>query len=120
LRRFLRGELGQTIRWLLVVHFVCIAWVFFRCPDAGSAVEYLATIVRRVGDGAPLTASPLVFVLMAAGFMTPLLTPSAYAAADGSFRRIPVAAKVAFSTATIWAVIMLAPSGVAPFIYFQF
>lgn len=119
-RRFLRGELGQTIRWLLVVHFVCIAWVFFRCPDAGSAVEYLATIVRRVGDGAPLSASPLVFVLMAAGFMTQLLPPSAYAAADGSFRRIPVAAKVAFSTATIWAVIMLAPSGVAPFIYFQF
>jgi D-alanyl-lipoteichoic acid acyltransferase DltB (MBOAT superfamily) len=119
-RRFLRGELGQTIRWLLVFHFVCVAWIFFRSADAGSAVDYLGTILRRVGDGAPLTASPLILVLMMAGFLTQLLPPSAYEAADGSFRRASVAAKVALSTAAIWAVIMLAPSGVAPFIYFQF
>ena len=55
-----------------------------------------------------------------AGFLTQLLPPSAYEAADGSFRRASVAAKVALSTAAMWAVIMLAPSGVAPFIYFQF
>jgi alginate O-acetyltransferase complex protein AlgI len=119
-RRFLRGEAGQTLRWLVVFHFICIAWVFFRSPDAAGAVDYLATIVRRVGDGAPLTASPLVVVLMMTGFLTQLLPTSAYASADGAFRKVHLAGKIAVSTAAIWAVIMLAPSGVAPFIYFQF
>lgn len=119
-RQFLRSEWGQTLRWLAVFNFVCIAWVFFRSPDAAGATSYLTTIVKRVGDGAPLTASPLVMVLMMAGFLTQLLPLSAYAAVDGSFRKAALAGKVAFGTVAIWAVIMLAPSGMAPFIYFQF
>jgi D-alanyl-lipoteichoic acid acyltransferase DltB (MBOAT superfamily) len=120
LRRFLRSDTGQTLRWLTVFHFVCVTWVFFRSADANGAVDYLATIASRVGDGAPLTVSPLVLVLMMAGFMTQLLPTSAYAAADGSFRKLALAGKVGFSAAAIWAVTMLAPSGMAPFIYFQF
>jgi len=119
-RRFLRGETGQTLRWLIVFNFVCVTWVFFRSADANGAVDYLATIARRVGDGTPLTVSPLVLVLMMAGFLTQLLPLSVYAAADGRFRKLSIAGKVGFSTATIWAVTMLAPSGMAPFIYFQF
>lgn len=119
-RRFLRGEFGQTVRWLAVFHFVCIAWVFFRSADAAGAVDYLATIIFRIGDGAPMTASPLVLVLMAAGFLTHLMPPAGYAADGEAFRKVNLGARIAFSTAAIWAVIMLAPAGMAPFIYFQF
>ena len=76
--------------------------------------------MRRAGDGTPLTASPLVLALMMVGFLTQLLPLTAYALADRSFGRVNLAVKVALSTAAIFAVTMLAPSGVAPFIYFQF
>lgn len=67
-----------------------------------------------------MTASPLVLVLMAAGFLTHLMPPAGYAADGETFRMVNLGARIAFSTAAIWAVIMLAPAGMAPFIYFQF
>ncbi|MBY0296186.1 MAG: MBOAT family protein [Methylobacterium sp.] len=119
-RAFLRSEAGQTIRFLLVFHFVCVAWVFFRAADVGTAVDYLTTIVVRTGHAAPVTATPLVIVLMLLGFLTQLLPLAAYGWANATYRRVHLAAQVGFAGLAIWSVTMLSPSGIAPFIYFAF
>ncbi|ACA18968.1 membrane bound O-acyl transferase MBOAT family protein [Methylobacterium sp. 4-46] len=120
LRGFLRSEAGEALRWILVFHFVCLAWIFFRAPDCASALDYLAAIGRGLGGPAPLAATPLVLALMAAGAATQLAPPALAAAARSLYGGAGLPAKVALGTALAWLVAMLSPSGVAPFIYFQF
>ncbi|MBD3176084.1 MAG: MBOAT family protein [Armatimonadia bacterium] len=103
---------------LATFHFVCIARIFFRSPSFDVAMECF----RSLGDWAQgaTMASPFVVGLIVAGLGIHFIPPRWSEAAGRGYARMPLA----FQGATLGLLLVLlsvmAPEGVAPFIYFQF
>jgi alginate O-acetyltransferase complex protein AlgI len=102
--------------------FTCLAWVFFRAPDLGSAFLILGRIgaqmgnvgehLRVLGENMPMVQATLVFVVIEwMGRRDPLPL---------HLERAPLGARWASYTALIWITLYLAPATGATFIYFQF
>ena len=112
----------QTAVWrwtarLLLFHAVCLGWVFFRSPSFDIAFEVLRRLA--VPGAITLASVPVVLALIAglAGQFQPLRWRKALEFELGSW---PALARGAAFAAAIFAVELLGPSGVAPFIYFRF
>lgn len=105
-------------RWLLTFHAVCLAWVFFRAPDAGRALEVLRRIATDRGPSPLIT--PLLLLVIAGALAVQFVPRDRIARLQGSFALLPPGAQVAAAAATLVAVDVLGPEGIAPFIYFQF
>ncbi len=120
LRRWSQSRIGRAACWLAVFHFVCLTWIFFRSPDFTTAILYLKTLVGGPAVETGTTLTPFVAVMLLLGAATQILPPSALARARDVFFAIPTWSKVGLSAATVWTISVLAPGGVAPFIYFQF
>jgi alginate O-acetyltransferase complex protein AlgI len=115
-------RLRQTLAWrwiarLLLFHAVCLGWVFFRAPSFHIAF----TVLHRLTAPGMLTLAtgPVVLALALglAGQFQPLRWRKALECELG---RWPALLRGAAFAATISAIEMLGPSGVVPFIYFQF
>ncbi|MBA2496420.1 MAG: MBOAT family protein [Acidimicrobiia bacterium] len=104
-------------RRIVTFNLVCVAWVFFRADSLDAAVEVLGRIVGGAGEVAVNPVVVLVVVLMLAAQHVP-------AEAVGRLRAVvaawPVAAQAAALASVLLVVDALGPTGVAPFIYFQF
>ena len=107
-------------RWtarILLFHAVCVGWVFFRA----SSFEIAFDIFRRLGvsGAATLATGPLLIVLffgLAGQYM-----PSRWRnGLELELSRWPALIRGAALAAALTAIELLGPSGVAPFIYFQF
>ncbi len=114
----LRGRLGRAVAVTFTFHYVCLAWVFFRAPDFGAAVEVLRQIAEFSGGAANLTAH-LVGV-MAIGACTHFWPKRGYEALVSGFARLHWAWQAAALVAAGLALRSLASVDVVPFIYFQF
>ena len=119
-RRWAASPPGRALRWLVTFNLVCAAWILFRSPDIGTAGSYFAAILYGSAEAGASTVTPLVISLLLAGALTQMLPPDFFAHVRANFERGPLWGKVAFATANVWVTLMLAPEGVAPFIYFQF
>jgi D-alanyl-lipoteichoic acid acyltransferase DltB (MBOAT superfamily) len=108
------GALG----WALTFHFVCAGWVFFRSPSLADALDYFRAFAD--GGGALVTATPFVVTLMTLGFAPQFLPDGAAEGVARLYDRIALPAQIAVPACAVWLVSVLAPAGVAPFIYFQF
>jgi len=104
--------------WLVTFHFVCFCWLFFRAPSLDAATAYLSGIVTD--NGAASTMPTVVWPLLAAGALTQMLPPDFRARLGGALDRAGWPAQVGFGAAAMYAVLVMAPSASAPFIYFQF
>src|SRR5947199_5148407 len=71
---------GKLVATLIVFHFVCFAWIFFRAEDFAMARLYLAGLGAGWGDGLQ-QAGPFMVALIAIG-MAGQFTP------DASFERL--------------------------------
>ena len=107
-------------RWiahLLLFHAVCLGWVFFRA----SSFEIAFTLLRRltIPGVATLATVPVILALIVgiAGQFQPIRWRFA---AESELRRWPALAAGAAFAAAIFAIELLGPSGIAPFIYFRF
>ena len=93
--------------------FVCFAWVFFRAESLGQAAE----ILRRIfTTGWADPQMPLLLLLMVASiwaYQWVYESPS-----RGWLEKPPV--KVGLAVAMILWMLLFAPGGGEPFIYFQF
>jgi hypothetical protein len=99
-------------------HVVCVAWVFFRAPDLGTAFDLLGGLGFS-GD-APLVTLPLVLLVVVAVAMQ-ALPPGWWRQAEAWFVARPVAAQgLAVGALIVAADATVGQQGVAPFIYFQF
>jgi D-alanyl-lipoteichoic acid acyltransferase DltB (MBOAT superfamily) len=116
------ARLRQTSPWrwaarLLLFHAVCLGWVFFRAPsfDIAFALLHRLTIPGRI----TLASVPVVLALFLglAGQYQPLRWRKALECEVGCWHTLLRGA--AFAVA-IFAIELLGPSGVAPFIYFRF
>jgi alginate O-acetyltransferase complex protein AlgI len=108
-----------VLQWLVTFNVVCLAWVFFRSRSVDVAFDVLRQLVVAWGEPSPLV-TPLV-----------VLTVVAMLASQFVPERYPERVQIAFSRAApavqglalagcFFLIDALGPTGVAPFIYFQF
>ena len=115
-------RLRETTLWswvsrLLLFHAVCLGWVFFRAPSFDIAF----TLLRRltISGACTLATMPIMLALFLglAGQYQPLRWRKALECEIG---RWPELARGAVFALAVFAIELLGPSGVAPFIYFRF
>jgi hypothetical protein len=97
---------------------VCIAWVFFRAPDLGTAFDVLGGL--GLSGPSPLVTLPAVFlVIVSVAIQT--LPPGWWRDAEAWFVARPVALQgIGVGAVLVVADAAVGQQGVAPFIYFQF
>ena len=120
--RRLAFQLSRTRWWpwvarLLLFHAVCLGWVFFRSPTFSLAWAVLRQLAAP--GRATLAAWPVVIALLLGlfGQYAPRLWRRT---AEATMSRLPFAVNGALLTLGVYAIEVLGPTGVAPFIYFQF
>jgi D-alanyl-lipoteichoic acid acyltransferase DltB (MBOAT superfamily) len=123
----LRGERGTgavmrvPLVWLgptLTFLFVCAGWVFFRADSMETALTMFARLVTAWGP-APLLTPGLVAVIVAA-IAVQHLPAGLEQRLEATVARVPLVAHGAALGLFIALTFALGPSGVAPFIYYQF
>jgi D-alanyl-lipoteichoic acid acyltransferase DltB (MBOAT superfamily) len=108
----------RTIAVVLVFHYVCLAWVFFRATTFDNALAILRQIAEGSTDHANLI--PMITTALVVGF-------SCHFFADGSFRwlrrrfvELPAPALGILLAIVALVLRELAQHDIVPFIYFQF
>ncbi|HWO17138.1 MAG TPA: MBOAT family O-acyltransferase [Kofleriaceae bacterium] len=103
---------------LLVFHYVCLAWIFFRAPTFPEALAVLEQLGKWETDHPNLV--PLVTTALTAGF-------ACHCFAEGSFRwlrdrfvALPAIGQGLVLAAAALALRELGQPKIVPFIYFQF
>jgi D-alanyl-lipoteichoic acid acyltransferase DltB (MBOAT superfamily) len=107
-------------RWIariLLFHTVCAGWVFFRAPSFEIAFDVFKRLA--VPGAATLASAPVCIVLLLglAGQYMPSRWGNAFEVELG---RWPALARGAALAVAVALIEILGPTGVAPFIYFQF
>ena len=107
-------------RWaarILLFHAVCAGWVFFRASSFTNAFDVFGQL--GVGGAVTLATAPVCIVLFLglAGQFVPTRWRNVFEIQLGRWPALARGAAVAVALALIE---ILGPSGVAPFIYFQF
>jgi len=108
----------RLLAGVVVFHFVCLAWIFFRAETFGIALDYLAGFARL--DAPVQFATPFVAVLLAVGMAGQFLPPDLPARTAARLHPLPPVAVGALAGLALAIIDALSPAGVAPFIYFQF
>jgi D-alanyl-lipoteichoic acid acyltransferase DltB (MBOAT superfamily) len=104
--------------WLVTFHVVCVAWVFFRAPDLGTAFDVLGGL--GLSGPSPLVTVPVVFLVVAAVAIQ-ALPPGWWLEAEAWFVARPVVLQgIAVGAILVAADAAVGQQGVAPFIYFRF
>jgi D-alanyl-lipoteichoic acid acyltransferase DltB (MBOAT superfamily) len=109
-----------TWRWIsriLLFQAVCLGWVFFRAPSFHIGLE----ILRRLTAPGPATLAtmPVVLVLIL-GLFGQYLPRRWRFGLEIEIARWPAALRGAGLAVALFIISVLGPTGVAPFIYFQF
>jgi len=116
--RFAGFRLPAWAAWLVTFHVVCIAWVFFRAPDLGTALDVLGGL--GLSGPSPLVTLPIVF-LVAAAVAVQAVPAGWWRDAEAWLVARPVAVQgLAVGATIVIADAAVGQQGVAPFIYFQF
>jgi alginate O-acetyltransferase complex protein AlgI len=112
------GRLARIAGIAVTFHLVCLAWIFFRAPTLDQALAYLHGLGVNAA-GTPV-ATPF-FVAMIAATLALQFAPGDLPARLA--RRLAAAGWTGVAIVTAFcllASVLVAPPGVAPFIYFQF
>jgi hypothetical protein len=115
-------ELRATTAWrwisrVLLFHAVCLGWVLFRSPTFDVARSVLHQL--RVPGAVTLASWPVVLTLLI-GLLGQYAPAVWRRTLEATMARMPLGANGAVLAAGVWVIEMLGPSGVAPFLYFQF
>jgi D-alanyl-lipoteichoic acid acyltransferase DltB (MBOAT superfamily) len=117
LRRAL-GWLGTALGWFLTFQFVCVTWVFFRATSTETWLSYFSTMLG--GGNWTTTVTPFIVVIFALGALSHLIPPVCFRVLERGYEAAPLVIKVLVPFIVIFLISVAAPTGVAPFIYFQF
>jgi D-alanyl-lipoteichoic acid acyltransferase DltB (MBOAT superfamily) len=105
--------------WLLTFNFVCFAWVFFRAHGFGQALDVLERLFT--GWGQDSSAIGIGVIAAIAATMAIQFTPRDWwQRLQATVSRWPFYAQGVSFGVVLMLINTLGPSGVAPFIYFQF
>jgi D-alanyl-lipoteichoic acid acyltransferase DltB (MBOAT superfamily) len=126
-----RAELGKPdlpdsfrrrmARRLITFHVVCFAWIFFRAESFGKAGDVIERLFSPADwfDHAPLITVG-VLLAIAVGIAEQYIARGTMARAMASFSRLAPVAQGAVLGLALLLIDTLQPSGVLPFIYFEF
>lgn len=104
--------------WLVTLHVVCLAWVFFRAESFSAAGAMLAQLATGWGQAQLVT--PALVALIAGAIAIQFVPSDVGLQMQAAFSRLgPVPQAVTLALA-LFVIDTLGPQGVAPFIYFQF
>jgi D-alanyl-lipoteichoic acid acyltransferase DltB (MBOAT superfamily) len=109
----------KIIATLVVFHFVCLAWIFFRAEDFALASLYIGGLASGWGGGLQ-QAGPFVVALIALGLAGQFTPDALFDRAATAFARVPSWGLGAAAGVVVALINALGPEGVAPFIYFRF
>jgi len=112
------GWVWRAIGIAFTFHFVCLTWILFRAPDFAHAWLYLQGLTRL--DAPVILATPFLLILIAATFSAQFWPEDRLERIEAWITRMPMALQGALVGLAIVAIDSFGPSGVAPFIYFQF
>jgi alginate O-acetyltransferase complex protein AlgI len=112
------SSVGKIAGWIITFHFVCVTWVFFRSPTLDASMAYFSGLLA--GNGWTTTMTPLVMLVMALGALTQIVPANLFDHLERYYDRASIFTKVAIPAAAIFLLSAWSPSGMPPFIYFQF
>jgi alginate O-acetyltransferase complex protein AlgI len=110
---------AKIVATVVVFHFVCLAWIFFRAEDFAVARLFISGMGNGWADGVQ-QAGPFVVALIAIGLAGQFTSDALFDRAAGAFERMPVWGLGAAAGIVVAVINALGPEGVAPFIYFRF
>jgi len=110
---------AKAVATLVVFHFVCFAWIFFRAEDFALASLYIGGLASGWGAGLQ-QAGPFMVVLIALGLAGQFTPDALFDRAATAFARVPSWGLGAMAGIVVALINALGPEGVAPFIYFRF
>ena len=112
------GWLWSLLGRVWIFHVVCFAWILFRAPSLPIAGDLLRGLCRWETDCRLLTGRALL--LLAVGFALQLLDGTRLRSVWDRVNRWPAWVQGAVAAVILTLILGVGPSGVAPFIYFQF
>jgi alginate O-acetyltransferase complex protein AlgI len=110
---------GRVVSVVLVFHFVCLAWIFFRAEDFQMAWLYIAGLGTGWSGGLQ-QAGPLMVALISLGLAGQFIPDQPFERLAAAFERMPMWGLGATAGVVVAIINALGPEGVAPFIYFRF
>jgi D-alanyl-lipoteichoic acid acyltransferase DltB (MBOAT superfamily) len=115
-------EMRRSLAWrwlsrILLFHAVCLGWVFFRAPSFDIAGQILGNLTAP--GPVTLASLPVVLVLIA-GLFGQYLPRRLRFTLEVGIARLPSMIRGAGLACALFAIQVLGPTGVSPFIYFQF
>jgi alginate O-acetyltransferase complex protein AlgI len=113
-----RPLLPKPLAIFFTFHYVCLAWIFFRCETFVEALEVLQSLAAGTWATTQLAAPAMAVLGVAAvAHFTPRDT---FDRILGGFNRLPAFGQAVALVALAFSVQQLASADVLPFIYFQF
>jgi len=119
LGRRAQSPAAKLVATLVVFHFVCLAWIFFRAEDFAVARLFIAGLASGWGEGLQ-QAGPFMVALIAIGLAGQFTPDSLFERLAAAFERAPAWGLGAAAGIVVAVINALGPEGVAPFIYFRF
>jgi alginate O-acetyltransferase complex protein AlgI len=113
-----RSPLSTALGWLVTFQCVSLAWVFFRAPSTDAWLGYFSTMFA--GRSWSTTMTPFIAVVFALGALSHVLPPRWFEILEKRYDQASLPVKVLVPFVVIYLIAIAAPSGIAPFIYFQF
>ncbi|HEV2301280.1 MAG TPA: MBOAT family protein [Stellaceae bacterium] len=110
---------GRLASRLVVFHFVCLGWVFFRAEDFTVASIYLGRLFTGWSAGLQ-AAQPFPVALIVFGLAAQFVPQGCFERVVDSLGRLPVWSQGSLAGLAAATINALGPAGVAPFIYFRF
>ena len=103
---------------LLIFHFVCFCWIFFRAENVARALE----VIVGLGDfgRSPTLLTPFLASLIAVGLAVQFTPPDLLQRLDRYYQRIPVWGVGVLTGMILLLLEIIGGDGTAAFIYFQF
>jgi D-alanyl-lipoteichoic acid acyltransferase DltB (MBOAT superfamily) len=111
------GPLLAMAERLVIFHFVCFAWIFFRSESMGTVAEILTGLTR---DWSSVQVAAPVLLTLAVGLGSQAISERSLEGIQAAFGRLHPSLQAAALALFLFTVDLLGPEGVAAFIYFQF
>jgi D-alanyl-lipoteichoic acid acyltransferase DltB (MBOAT superfamily) len=108
----------RAVAVVLVFHYVCLAWVFFRAPTFDAALAVLRQVALAETDHANLV--PIVTTALAVGFACHLWSDASMRWLQRRFVAMPAWAQGGLLAGVALVLRELGHTRIVPFIYFQF
>lgn len=122
-KRFANFKLPKVLRIIITFHFVCLAWIFFRAKDIGTAFEIIYRMFTEFYfQFIPEIVSgyKVVFLLMLGTIVIHLLPLKFKEWYRNLFIKLPVVVKLLIIVLAVFIMYQASSSEIQPFIYFQF